>query len=238
MKSCKAVSTVEKTVAYLRTIVSAVEPGTLLGSEESLLEQLSVSRASLRQAARLLEQEGWLSVRRGIHGGYFAARPNLDSIERTVGTYLAMMESDLDESAAVGTFLWTEILRRAAAVDAKARHAVITPVRAKVIAVSAQSRFADLVQIELDWRTALLELINSRYLTFLFQVNAIYGKNTFELRSADPDFEQGMEDFVRVWRQAKFMEFDALVDGDGELAALAAQHSRNIWLQRWRGAQQ
>jgi len=51
--------------------VLAAKEGALIGSEESLIADLGVSRSTLRQAARLLEREGLLRVKRGINGGYY-----------------------------------------------------------------------------------------------------------------------------------------------------------------------
>jgi len=47
----------------------------LLGSEDEVLSMLGVSRPTLRQALRLLEQEQLVVVRRGVGGGLFGRRP-------------------------------------------------------------------------------------------------------------------------------------------------------------------
>jgi DNA-binding FadR family transcriptional regulator len=48
----------------------------LLGSEDELMRILGVGRPTIRQAARLLEQQQLVVVRRGINGGLFGRRPS------------------------------------------------------------------------------------------------------------------------------------------------------------------
>jgi hypothetical protein len=39
-------------------------------------------------------------------------------------------------------------------------------------------------------------------------------------------------EFVRAWKKAKAMEFESIMDGDPDLAIMAARHSRNLWHKR------
>ncbi|HLG66808.1 MAG TPA: FCD domain-containing protein [Acidimicrobiales bacterium] len=79
---------VEVAADALRDAVLARGDGERLGSEEDLLERIGVSRPTLRQAARLLESEELLVVRRGVNGGLFARRPSTDAVARMASVYL------------------------------------------------------------------------------------------------------------------------------------------------------
>jgi DNA-binding FadR family transcriptional regulator len=59
---------------------SGWQEGTLLGSEAELMERYGVSRAVLREAARILEFHGALSSRRGPGGGFFVSQPDSSAI--------------------------------------------------------------------------------------------------------------------------------------------------------------
>lgn len=53
-------------------------------SEDELLERYGVSRPTLRQAARILEHEQLIDVRRGVNGGFLAAHQR-GSLARRLG---------------------------------------------------------------------------------------------------------------------------------------------------------
>jgi GntR family transcriptional regulator, transcriptional repressor for pyruvate dehydrogenase complex len=110
----KSKSALEGAASRLRSIALAAKEGVLVGSEETLIAKSGVSRATVRQAARLLEREGFLRVRRGINGGYFAARPDVRTIEKTVSAYLEMVHTKPEDITVIASVLWVEELRRAA----------------------------------------------------------------------------------------------------------------------------
>jgi len=60
----------------------------LLGSENDLMNLLGVGRPTIRQAARLLEQQQLLVVRRGLRGGFFGRRPTHAGVTAATRLYL------------------------------------------------------------------------------------------------------------------------------------------------------
>jgi len=58
-----------------RIVRGELQEGSTLPSESDLMAQLSVSRASLREALRVLESESLLTVKRGSRGGPIVHRP-------------------------------------------------------------------------------------------------------------------------------------------------------------------
>ncbi len=58
------------------------KPGEYLGAEKDLLQKFGISRPTLRQAAKMVERDRSISVRRGSKGGFFAERLDAgDAIE-------------------------------------------------------------------------------------------------------------------------------------------------------------
>jgi DNA-binding FadR family transcriptional regulator len=90
-------SVVERVAHEIRNMSLSAQVGDFLGSEVSLASQFKVSAPTLRQASRLLEHEEVLVVRRGVRGGYFAARPNVHTVSRVAATYLQGNLSSVDE---------------------------------------------------------------------------------------------------------------------------------------------
>lgn len=86
-------------------------PGTRLGSEQDLIRWSGRSRATVREAFRLLAEQGLMTARPGPKGGLFVATPGPDRVARSLGILLSLSDVSLGEllqarmeveSAAVG----------------------------------------------------------------------------------------------------------------------------------------
>src|SRR5262245_8952897 len=86
--SSRVESAAHRAARVLREEILDRGDGEFLGGEEELMRRLGVSRPTLRQAARLLEQEKALLVRRGVKGGYYARRPDVGSLADAAAFYL------------------------------------------------------------------------------------------------------------------------------------------------------
>lgn len=71
-----------------KEIIRKINGDSYLGSEDSVAQDLGISKPSLRQATRLLEAEQLLEVRRGPGGGLHIRKPEEDVVLRTVSLYL------------------------------------------------------------------------------------------------------------------------------------------------------
>jgi GntR family transcriptional regulator, transcriptional repressor for pyruvate dehydrogenase complex len=89
--------TADVVAARIRTLTLAnrLSPGTPLPGERELIAQLHVSRASVREALRMLEDEGIIEVRRGVRGGIFAAAPSIDRLTRGLASLVAFQQTPL-----------------------------------------------------------------------------------------------------------------------------------------------
>lgn len=96
--------------------------GDLLGTEAGLLERFGVSRPSLREALRLLEAEGLVSVTRGVQGGVVVHRPDQRMTARTAALLLSA--------------------RNVTLLDVFEASAVLEPAAARMVAVSRGRRGA------------------------------------------------------------------------------------------------
>src|SRR5271166_1271266 len=65
-----------------------LKEGDALPSEAALMEQFGVSRPTLREAFRVLESEGLITIRRGAHGGARVKSPDQRTAARYAGLIL------------------------------------------------------------------------------------------------------------------------------------------------------
>jgi len=84
------VTLVSRVARQLADISLESEAGAYIGAEDELIERLGVSRPTLRQAAKIAENERMISVRRGVRGGFYAARPDVTDAMRTLNRFLRL----------------------------------------------------------------------------------------------------------------------------------------------------
>jgi DNA-binding FadR family transcriptional regulator len=85
-------------------ISGGLDEGDLLGTEADLLERFDVSRPSLREALRILEADGLISIVRGALGGVVVHRPDQRMTARAAALVLqsrSVSLADVFEASAV-----------------------------------------------------------------------------------------------------------------------------------------
>lgn len=227
-----AASRIDMAIVGLRNMALDAGDGALLGSEETLTARLGASRATVRQAARLLEREGVLIVRRGINGGYFAARPSFNSIEHAFGAYLESLDVDVEDLSMVASLLWVEVVRKAAGAKTGGVKALAEQLLRKVRALRQDAPWFDVLKFDQDCRATIFRAVNSRYVEFMFNVNIAVGHRRDFQRAAELDGTVEHREFVYAWREATLIELHAIREGDPELASMAARCMRDIWHRR------
>jgi DNA-binding FadR family transcriptional regulator len=96
----------EMVAAHLRRqiVLGELKEGDQLPPESVLMEQFGVSRPTLREAFRILEAEGAITVRRGVRGGARVQVPDVKVAARQAGLvlqYRGALLSDVYEVRAV-----------------------------------------------------------------------------------------------------------------------------------------
>lgn len=224
-------SSIDIAAAQLRRIALETPDGELLGSEDDIVAALGVSRATLRQAARLLERDGVVRVRRGINGGYFAARPSVEMVEAVVCAYLDTLGLDARHTGPVATALWVEVLREAAGADRIAAQVLAKALTEKIRRLPEEPSLAEISQLEQETRNSIFQLIDGQYMELVFRINAAFARQQLSKNNAVADPEVHRR-FVAKWKKAKLMELDAIAEGDENLAMMAGMYNRRLWLER------
>jgi len=111
-----------------RLIVSGkLAEGDSLGHEPDLVERFGVSRPSLREALRILEAEGLITVVRGMLGGVIVHEPDERMTARTAALVLQARNVSLADVYEARTLLEPVAVRVIA--SARARQAAVTELR-------------------------------------------------------------------------------------------------------------
>jgi DNA-binding FadR family transcriptional regulator len=114
--------------ALRRLIVSGkVSEGDSLGTEPELIERFQVSRPSLREALRILEAEGLISVRRGMLGGVVVHEPDRRLTARTTALVLQARNVPLADVFAARSVLEPVAVRSVAGL--RSRRAAVAELR-------------------------------------------------------------------------------------------------------------
>ena len=231
MANHKAKSPIDSAALELRKLALALHEGAFLGSEDDLVAKLGVARVTVRQAARLLEREGLLFVRRGIKGGYFAARPNVEMLESVFCGYLETLGLDTRHTGNVTTALWTEVLREAAVADRDAVAALAGRLAPMIDELGADASLHQVADVQHTIRTAIFELIGGSYIELLFRINTAFSRQQLAGMSGHLG-DEAHRRFVQQWKEAVQLELRAIVAGDPNLAMMAALNERRVWLDR------
>ena len=214
---------VSATAEKLRDLILAQAPDALIGSLPELAQLLGVGIATVQQAARVLEHEGLLDVRRGPGGGYFGRRPDALALERSLATYLRVRRADDYEALEMMTLLDCEVMP-AAAQCTEAR--LLDELRGLKKRVDRCLGSEERVAFEDDLHSILFRMVDRPLIELLAQVSMRF----YRSRPIPPIFEG--EEGLRAWRQWRHQIIDAIVAQDPERARFEAERHRRKLLQR------
>jgi GntR family transcriptional repressor for pyruvate dehydrogenase complex len=130
--------------------------GVPLPTERDLGSQAGLSRASVREALRILEGEGLIVTRLGRNGGSEVVRPSSATIERSVGIFIRgqriRMESVLETRSAIEP----SSARFAALHRTDANLEAIEKCHLKLKQASVAGDIASYVRANLDWHVEVV----------------------------------------------------------------------------------
>jgi GntR family transcriptional regulator, transcriptional repressor for pyruvate dehydrogenase complex len=209
--------------AQLRDVILAREPGAQIGSLNEVAQMLGVGIVSVQQAARILEHEGLLAVRRGPGGGYYGTRPDEAALERAFAAYLRVHGYGHRESQRMMSLLDLEIVPAAArCADDSLRQAI----RGLLERVDSCDTIELRIAFEIELRDVLLRMVAAPLIELLCRVTSrLYAK----LRTA---VVFTGKDAVVDWKTGRRRILEAILEQDPELAHFEAERYRRVVLLR------
>jgi GntR family transcriptional repressor for pyruvate dehydrogenase complex len=217
------------TADRMRDLILGQAPDALIGSLPELAQILGVGIATVQQAARVLEHEGLLDVRRGPGGGYFGRRPDSVTLARSLATYLRVRRADDYEALEMMTLLDCELMP-AAALCAEVR--LLDSLRSLKERIDRCLDGEERVAFEDDLHSILFKMVDRPLIELLAQVSMRF----YRSRPIPQIFEG--EEGIRAWRQWRHQIIDAILAQDPERARFEAERHRRSLLRRLRRERQ
>lgn len=195
----------------------------MLGSLSEIAKILKVGTVTVQQAARVLEHEGLLAVRRGPGGGYFGKRPDALALERALATYLRARHADNYEALEMMTLLDCELMPAAALCGDAQRLNELRELKSRVdLCASGEERMS----FEDDLHAILFKMVNRPLIELLAQVSMRFYRS-----GPIPRIFDGV-DGLHAWRLWRHQIIDAILANDPARARFEAERHRRLLMQR------
>ncbi|MCK9543171.1 MAG: FCD domain-containing protein [Novosphingobium sp.] len=181
----KSATLVSRTARELVRLSLEREEGEFLGAEEELLQRLGVSRPTLRQAAKIAENDRFISVRRGIRGGFYASRPNVDDATRSLARYLRLQGVTLLDVVTVNRPVSEEAAALACACEDEELRARLERLMADI---ETADTVADIVDREQQLSDLIAEMSENPIISVFMGITFSFGLEEDRVRLfRDPD---------------------------------------------------
>lgn len=215
---------VANAVERLRERIFAQAPGDLIGSLPELARALGVGIVTVQQAARILEHEGLLDVRRGPGGGYYGARPDAAALERSLAAYMRSQPASWQESLDMTSLLFNELCAAAAGCRAPA---LLAELRDFARRVPEAASMEDVARGELEFQDLLFRMVQRPLFELLTRVTLRF--STSQAHDGVYRGALGLE----VWIAGRRLIIDAILRHDEALARFEANRNNREVILAW-----
>ncbi|WP_369818350.1 GntR family transcriptional regulator [Novosphingobium sp. ST904] len=201
------------TAECLRNRIFSLPPGEQIGSLPELAREFGVGIVTVQQAARILEHEGLLEVKRGPGGGYYGRRPGRADLERVLSAYVRSEKSSWREVLDITSLLFNRLCAASARCSDQPLRDELRKVR-QHIAQCADD--AQLGPLESGLQETLFRMVDQPLFELLTRVALETSRNTH------PDGPmQGMFGLDQ-WKAGRLKIIDAILEQDPALARFEA----------------
>lgn len=214
---------VQATAETLRELILSQESGTQIGSLPDLASKLDVGIVTVQQAARILEHEGLLEVRRGPGGGYYGVRPDGAALERSVAAYLRVHGTAYRDVADMMSLLDTELLPAAACANDEGLRRELKRLLPRI---DSSSSIETRIELEEELHRIVFRMVERPLFELLARVTTQVARG-----QAAPPIFPGPEGEA-FWKQSRSRVVQAILDRDPGLAMFEAVRYRQAMIAR------
>jgi GntR family transcriptional repressor for pyruvate dehydrogenase complex len=204
---------VRVTADYLRERIFACPPDEQIDSLPEIARTLGVGIVTVQQAARILEHEGILAVRRGPGGGYYGRRPDLADLERVLRGYMRSDPASWKEVLDITSLLFNQLCAAAARCPDQARR---NDLRSVAKHIAEASDLAQLAGLESELQNVLFRMVNRPLFELLTRVALSSAPTT-------QSHEKSLSIFgLKQWQDSRRRIITAILQEDPDLAHFEA----------------
>jgi GntR family transcriptional regulator, transcriptional repressor for pyruvate dehydrogenase complex len=213
---------VQNSAELLRRMILEAEPGERIGSLRDIAETLGVGIVTVQQAARVLEHEGLLDVRRGPGGGYYGKRPDARTLERSLDAYLRTQPASWEEVLDLTSLLFNELAAAAAHCTQPELQQRLRGVLTKI----ENAENSDLVgALEQEFQDALFLMVDRPLFKLLTQMALRFSEDRMEDERYRDIFD------LASWVEGRRRIIAAILANDPELARFEANRNNRSIIQ-------
>ena len=217
---------VQQTTERLRELIFARAPDELIGSLPDLARLLGVGIVTVQQAARILEHEGALEVRRGPGGGYYGKRPDAASLERSLAAYMRTRPHGWEEALDMTSLLFNELCAAAAREGDVALHPEL---RAIAERIDFCVRDIDTGHWEEEFQDLLFRMVERPLFELLTRVTL--GFATSRPKATESIYRNATA--IDGWKAGRHRIIAAILARDEALARFEANRSNREVVLKW-----
>ena len=215
---------VASAVERLREWIFAGEAGELIGSLPDLARALGVGIVTVQQAARILEHEGLLEVRRGPGGGYYGMRPDAAALERSLAAYMRSEPASWQEALDITSLLFNELAAAAAGCHDPA---LLQELREFASQVAETGDQAGIARRELEFQDLLFRMVDRPLFELLTRVTLRFSTS----QAHETAFRGALE--LGDWIVGRRLIIDAILRHDEALARFEANRNNREVILAW-----
>jgi DNA-binding FadR family transcriptional regulator len=201
------------TARNLRELALSVPEGQFLGTEKDLLVKFGISRPTFRQAVHIIESERVVAKVRGLNGGLFSRRPDLEGVVASAATYLRSRDTTLgDVLGAADSAVADTVSLAAMCEDAALRARLGALIEDLAASENEVQPVCDFREDELRYIHLVCEMCGNPALDLMVRVFYQVGSAAF-----DTIFE-GREALMQNRRTSRLQLLRAIFNGDAKAA--------------------
>ena len=173
--------------------------------------RFGVSRPTLRQAAKLVERDRLISIRRGAQGGYYAERPDARDAIQSLARFLRIKGANLGHVIQV-----TRPVSEEAAVAAARRRseADVEALQAFVATIDSHDTPRDLIAAEVEMAQLIARMSGNPVVELVMEIGYSFG---LDERGSDLYADADRRERTRTMQRSLL---GAIIDGDPDIARL------------------